>query len=132
MSGKVTQKTLVLKTFYHLFSIFVKNTYICSFNVPQNARRMTDKLKYLFVALLGFSAACSTVKNTPVKDRAEAGDAVKADTTRRPHIVVMYGARPPMDPSQSRQRMERMQQDSIAPVLEQPADDMPAKPDSKK
>lgn len=89
---------------------------------------MTDKLKYLFAALLGFSTACSSVRNTPVKDRTEAGDAVKADTVRRPHIVVMYGARPPMDNSQSRQRMERMQQDSIAPVLEQPADDMPEKP----
>lgn len=127
MSGKVTQKTLVLKTFCHVFFFFAEISYICICNVFQNPRRMKGKLKFMFAALLGFSAACSTVKNAPVKGQEEAKGVV-TDSIHRPRVVVMYGVRRPVNEQPSRQRMERMRQDSIGPVLEKPADDMPVKP----
>lgn len=62
---------------------------------------MNRKIKFALAALLGFSAACSPVKHTPVKGSGEeevSGTGVQADTVRR--IVVMYGVPAP----RSRQR----------------------------
>ena len=50
--------------------------------------------KLALVALLGFSTACSTVKEAP-KSEKEKGK--KAETV--PSIVVMYGVRRPVQPS---------------------------------
>lgn len=87
---------------------------------------MVRKLKWIMLALLGFSTACSTVRNAPAKG----GEGQKADTAAvrtHPRIVAMYGVRAPEPLPQSRQRMERMEQDTLTPVLEVPADDMPEK-----
>ena len=51
-------------------------------------------LKLALITLLGFSTACSTVKETP-KGSNENGKA--HETT--PSIVVMYGVRRPIQPS---------------------------------
>jgi len=57
---------------------------------------MNRKIKLAAAALLGFSTACSSVKNTPAKGSGEqepVGTEVQTDTVRR--IVVMYGVRTP-------------------------------------
>ena len=79
---------------------------------------MVRKLKFMFAALLGFSAACSTVKNVPRRsDPSEPVGPVQSgdpDTCRtcgevldtvtvRPRIVVMYGVRPPESVRRNRQ-----------------------------
>jgi len=61
---------------------------------------MNRKIKLAVAALLGFSAACSSVKNTPVKDAGEPSASefgVRADTVHH-RIMVMYGVRPPRSP----------------------------------
>lgn len=100
----------------------------------KNMRHMVRKLKFMLAVLLGFSAACSSVKNAPrEKQEPQAADGESVDsTTYRPRVVAMYGVRPPQGVRQSQQRMERMMQDSIAPVLEQPADDMPDQSEPKR
>lgn len=61
---------------------------------------MDRKLKLALAALLGFSAACSSVRNAPV--RGTDAPRREADTTKSgkrvppPRIVVMYGVRPPV------------------------------------
>lgn len=87
------------------------------------------KLKFMLAAALGFSAACSSVKNAPKQksdDKQQLSEAVTDTVSPRPRIVVMYGVQRPGPERQSQQRMERMAPDSITPVLERPADDMPA------
>lgn len=56
---------------------------------------MNKKLKLALAALLGFSAACSSVKNAPAK--GEPTGVKDADTTvqETPRMVVMYGVRIP-------------------------------------
>lgn len=56
---------------------------------------MNRKLKLALAALLGFSGACSSVKNTPKSADPQASgiEVEKNDTTRR--IMVMYGVRNP-------------------------------------
>ncbi len=78
---------------------------------------MNRKLKLALAALLGFSAACSTVKNTPSKG---SGDTKKsADTVRidRP-VIVMYGVRIPNTPAEHKSLNSVLQQDSTAQVSE--------------
>ena len=83
------------------------------------------KWKLALAALLGFSAACSSVKQAP-KDTSGQKD---ADTTlvkeskHPPRIVLMYGVRPPRADSiriKHRQELERQRPDSLPPVAEQP------------
>ena len=78
-------------------------------------------------ALLGFSAACSTVKQAP-RD-GEASEAAQTDTVtvrkgQTPaRIVLMYGVRPPLSDSlriKRQQELERQRPDSLPPVAEQP------------
>ena len=61
---------------------------------------MNKKLKLALAALLGFSTACSTVKNAPAKgaeeQKQETGSQEIQDSVKvPPRIVVMYGVRPP-------------------------------------
>ncbi|MEG1885437.1 MAG: hypothetical protein RRY23_08585 [Alistipes sp.] len=49
---------------------------------------MNGKLKIALLALLGFSTACSTLKESP-----KAKERPKSD---RATVIVMYGARPPL------------------------------------
>lgn len=90
---------------------------------------MEHKLRYILAALLGFSTACSTVKNAP-KQGEEKITADSVAEAERPRLKVMYG--PPAPRSPHIVRMERLTPDSLGPVLEQPADDMPPMPTSEK
>lgn len=59
---------------------------------------MNKRVKLALAALLGFSAACSTVKNAPARNDG-AREGVQADTTavdEAPRIMLMYGVRPPV------------------------------------
>lgn len=60
---------------------------------------MNKKLKLALAALLGFSTACSTVKNTPAGGETgqerEAGAQEIGDSVSHPRIIVMYGVRYP-------------------------------------
>lgn len=75
---------------------------------------MMRRLKYLIAALLGFSTACSTVKQAPRDSRTddpEPGAVQDADSTALPlRVVVMYGVRPPLSDSQ---RLQRQNSDLI-------------------
>lgn len=92
---------------------------------------MNRKLKLALAALLGFSAACSSVKNVPAKGGSEQKtDAVApADSTQELHrIIVMYGVRPPQGVKTWSESKERQaQQEQLDPVAERAGDDMPAK-----
>ena len=79
-------------------------------------------------ALLGFSTACSTVRQAPRE--AESGQRSEADTTQvrverevPPRIVLMYGVRPPLSDSARMKRVARQRPDSLPPVAEQPEDE---------
>lgn len=97
---------------------------------------MKRKLKLFVAALLGFSTACSSVKQAPKqKDRQKDGDSVivvgDPDAGEsQPRIIVMYGVFSPQSDSLRRQRMERMMPDSLPPVVEEPREEDPH-PDGK-
>ena len=78
---------------------------------------MNKKLKLALASLLGFSAACSSVK--PSTGRASEpheaiGVEVRSDTTHY-RVVAMYGVRSPRRPS------------GIDPVAERPVDSLDVK-----
>ena len=83
---------------------------------------MNRKLKLALAALLGFSAACSSVKNAP-KDKDETSDVKVEPGPSNSRIVVMYGVRVP--DSIRIKRMERQHPDSLPPVAEQPREEAP-------
>ena len=98
------------------------------------------KLKLALAALLGFSTACSTVRQAPVEEQKPEADASQvnsslqqpADTAElqahpeRPRVVLMYGVRPPLD-SLRNKRFEQQRPDSLPPVAENPVEeDLPA------
>ena len=60
---------------------------------------MNRNLKLALAALLGFSAACTSVKNAPKEDTAKTQGAdttaVKGYPEFPRRVVVMYGVRPP-------------------------------------
>lgn len=70
---------------------------------------MNRKLKLVLAALLGFSAACSSVKNAPEKGRE--GLQTEADSVSsslRHRIIVMYGVRPPESRRDKVQQAEQL------------------------
>ena len=81
---------------------------------------MNKKLKLALATLLGFSAACSTVKNAPAKgegeQQQEAGAPEVRDSVAPPRVMVMYGVRPPG---------QKTIDEQLDPVAEKPADDTP-------
>lgn len=84
---------------------------------------MMRKLKYFFVTLLGFSTACSSVKQAPrEKERQKDGDSTVVvgdpEASERPSIVVMYGVRRPVS-------------DSMRPDLSRPLPEKDARTDDK-
>lgn len=98
------------------------------------------KWKLALAALLGFSTACSTVRQAPQERLAEKekqASQVKpsqqsADTTALkaeqlpPRVVLMYGVRPPLSDSARMKRMERLERqrpDSLPPVAEKPVEE---------
>ena len=83
---------------------------------------MNRKLKFALAALLGFSAACSSVKNAPKENDGKQVSGLKAeDGPSNPRVVVMYGVRLP--DSVRIKRMERQHPDSLPPVTEQPREE---------
>ena len=101
---------------------------------------MNRNLKLALAALLGFSAACTSVKNAPKEDTAKTQGAdttaVKGYPEFPRRVVVMYGVRTP-HPVQSvpRQdsvrnerlkRLERERPDSLPPVAERPQEEDPS------
>ena len=97
---------------------------------------MNRKVKLALAAFLGFSAACSTVKQAPqvAKEPAaeetpqprDADTAVVQEQPGRPRIVLMYGVRPPVSDSMRTKRLEQQRPDSLPPVAEQPVEEDPA------
>lgn len=76
---------------------------------------MNRKLKLALAALLGFSAACSSVKNAPAKG----GEEPQADTTivrgygsGEHRVIVMYGVRRPRP-----QQPAQINPDSLQPPV---------------
>ncbi len=88
---------------------------------------MSRKFKLALAALLGFSAACSSVKNTSARDAGpqEPREAEAQADTIRYRFVCMYGVRPPRRRPVNRQLPD--------PVAERPVDslDAPAVPNDK-
>ncbi len=73
---------------------------------------MSRRLKWSILALLGFSTACSSVKNTVKNDpaTAEQADSTAVGGKERPQIIVMYGVRPPVgDPLRDQRPAERVE-----------------------
>lgn len=94
---------------------------------------MNKKLKLALAALLGFSAACSTVKNAPA--RGEGGQQQEADapevrdSVAPPRVIVMYGVRPPgqrtIGVPLKESPVGSAEDEQLDPVAEKPADDTP-------
>ena len=88
---------------------------------------MNRNLKLALAALLGFSAACTSVKNAPKEDTAKTQGAdttaVKGSPEFPRRVVVMYGVRTPRQDSVRNERLKRLERerpDSLPPVAEQP------------
>ena len=89
---------------------------------------MNRNLKLALAALLGFSAACSSVKNAP-KDKDETSDVKVEPGPSNPRIVVMYGVRTPRQDSVRNERLKRLERerpDSLPPVAERPQEEDPS------
>lgn len=98
---------------------------------------MNKKLKLALAALLGFSAACSTVKNAPAKggeeQQQQTGSPQVQDSVKvPPRIVVMYGVRPPGKSMPGTgvhipdAKVQSADPEELDPVAETPAEDTPA------
>ena len=91
---------------------------------------MNKKLKLALATLLGFSAACSTVRNAPAKgegeQRQEAGAPEVRDSVAPPRVMVMYGVRPPGQKTIGVPLKESAvgpaEDEQLDPVAEKPAD----------
>lgn len=91
------------------------------------------RIKLALATLLGFSAACSTVRQAPTQTEKTSAEVAQcaapeqqpADTAEvkaqpeRPRVVLMYGVRPPLDSLRNR-RFEQQRPDSLPPVAEVP------------
>ena len=94
---------------------------------------MNRNLKLALAALLGFSAACTSVKNAPKEDTAKTQGAdttaVKGYPEFPRRVVVMYGVRPPGQKTIGVPLKESAvgpaEDEQLDPVAEKPADDTP-------
>lgn len=91
---------------------------------------MNRNLKLALAALLGFSAACTSVKNAPKEDTAKTHTtAVKGYPEFPRRVVVMYGVRTPRQDSVRNERLKRLERerpDSLPPVAERPQEEDPS------
>ncbi|MEG2061880.1 MAG: hypothetical protein RRY33_08505 [Alistipes sp.] len=90
---------------------------------------MDKKWKLALAALLGFSAACSSVKNAPTKgETQQKSDTVApSDSVRHRRVIVMYGVRAPQGVvTWSPAADSTAQKDGLDPVAEKAGDDVPA------
>lgn len=81
---------------------------------------MSKRFKWAILALLGFSTACSTVKNTAKgnSERAERADSTAVEGSERPQIIVMYGVRPPAQTPLDKRPMEQVERSQSPTVPE--------------
>ena len=90
---------------------------------------MNRKIKLALAALLGFSTACTSVKNAPKEDGKQAKDAdttvVKGTSDFPRRVIAMYGVRSPRLDSVRQERLERERPDSLPPVAERPQEEDP-------
>lgn len=95
---------------------------------------MNKKLKLAIAALLGFSTACSTVKNTQTKEVESNDDSKKTPPSltiqKPPKIVVMYGVRNP-EFSNLEQRVQKMKKEQT-PQNEQKVDEKTSQQNAEK
>ena len=97
---------------------------------------MNKKLKLALAALLGFSTACSTVKNAPAKGAEEQKQETGSQEVP-PRIVVMYGVRPPGQAGPATgvhipdAKVQSAEPEELDPVAEKPTEDTPVM-DTKK
>lgn len=70
---------------------------------------MSKKAKLALLALLGFSTACSTVKNG-AKSETEATETQEQVEQSAPQIRVLYGVRPPRAEEEIKQALEAEQE----------------------
>ena len=81
---------------------------------------MNNRLKLALVALLGFSTACSSVKNTTKdKDKEQELNSLEQQGPDR-RIVVMYGVRPPQPKVQQDSTQIKKIAEDLEPVVEDP------------
>ena len=102
---------------------------------------MNRNLKLALAALLGFSAACTSVKNAPKEDTAKSQDAdttvVKGYSEFPRRVVVMYGVRPPGQAGPATgvhipdAKVQSAEPEELDPVAEKPTEDTPVM-DTKK
>ena len=98
---------------------------------------MNKKLKLALAALLGFSTACSTVKNAPAKGAEEQKQEIQDSVKVPPRIVVMYGVRPPGQAGPATgvhipdAKVQSAEPEELDPVAEKPTEDTPVM-DTKK
>ena len=89
---------------------------------------MNRNLKLALAALLGFSAACTSVKNAPKEDTAKSQDAdttvVKGYSEFPRRVVGMYGQDSVRN--ERLKRLERERPDSLPPVAERPQEEDPS------
>ncbi|WP_295990407.1 hypothetical protein [uncultured Alistipes sp.] len=77
---------------------------------------MNRKWKLALAALLGFSTACSTVKNAPRRDAAEGGERIEQRDSLR--IMVMYGVPTPRPERLDAQQQQQQQQREASEVAD--------------
>ena len=82
---------------------------------------MNRKLKLALATLLGFSTACSTVKNASSKKTDDATAPVDTvEVSRR--VVVMYGVRQPIQSTEHRSLSSVLQENDTATETERTPD----------
>ena len=81
---------------------------------------MNRKIKLALAALLGFSTACTSVKNADTT-------AVKGTSDFPRRVVVMYGVPAPRLDSARAERLKRLERpDTLPPVAERPREEDPS------
>lgn len=86
---------------------------------------MNKNIKLALISLLGFSSACSTVKNAPKTDK-DAVETSETETREHPRIMVMYGVPNPetgrvTTPLQEKDLpVKNMEEPTLDPVAERP------------
>ncbi|MDE6624339.1 MAG: hypothetical protein K2K30_08145 [Alistipes sp.] len=83
---------------------------------------MNRKLKLAAAALLGFSAACSSVKNAPSRSESEA-PAPDTMQLEHPRVRVMYGVRVPGIAPAPLQDSVKIADEKPDPVAERPEEE---------
>ena len=92
---------------------------------------MNRKIKLALAALLGFSTACTSVKNAPKEETRQPKDAdttaVKGTSDFPRRVVVMYGVPAPRQDSARAERLKRLERpDTLPPVAERPQEEDPS------